>query len=55
MSPNVFEIDLDRIKKVSFVGEYLCKVFSCYVKEIFVGPVKYLQNYYILGVAGTTG
>ena len=32
-----------------------CNVFSCYVKEKNVGPLKNFQDQYILGVTGPTG
>ena len=38
MFPNVFEINEDKIHKINVVSEY--HVFSCYVKEKYVGPVK---------------
>ena len=55
MSPNVFEINEDKMNKNKCWKGILCNVFSCYVKEKIVGPVEILQDQYILGVNGPTG
>ena len=38
--PNVFEINEDEIKENKCCLWILCNVFSFYIKEKFVGPVK---------------
>ena len=53
--PNVFEKNEDEITKNKCCLWILCNVFSFYIKEKFVGPVKSLQDLYILGVTGPTG
>ena len=55
MSPNVFEINEDKIIKTEYWLWILCNVFSFYVNEKSVGPVKILQDQYILGVTGAMG
>ena len=51
MSPNVFEINKDKIYKDICCGEF----YAFYVKEKNVGPVKILQDQQMLGVTGPTG
>ena len=57
MSPNVFEINEDKIYKDKCCGEFLCNVLSYYVKEKNAGPVKDFQDQrgQMLGVTGPTG
>ena len=52
--PNVFETNEDEINKNKCLW-ILCNVFSYYIKEMFVGPVKMLQGQKILGVTGPMG
>ena len=51
----VFEINEDEINKNKCCLWILCNVFSFYIKEKFVGPVKILQDQQILGVTGPMG
>ena len=50
MSPNIFEINEDKINEINVVN-----FFSCFVQETFVGLVNILQEHWILGVTGPTG
>ena len=53
--PNVFEINEDDINKDKCYLWILCNVFSFYIKEKFVGLVKFLQDQYLGGVTVPTG
>ena len=55
MSPNVYERAEDKINENKSCQWIVCNVFSCYIKEKFVGPVTILQDLWILGVTGPMG
>ena len=54
MSPNVFEINEDKIYKDKYCGEFYAIFFLVMLKRN-VGPIKILQDQQILGVTGPTG
>ena len=60
MSPNVFEINQDKIYKDKCCGEFYAMFFlvmlkkKCRTSKNVVGPVKMLQDQQMLGVTGPT-
>ena len=54
MSPNVFEINEDKIYKDRCCGEFYAMFFLVMLKKK-CGPVKILQDQQMLGVTGPTG
>ena len=54
MSPNVFEINEDKIYKDKCCGEFYAMFFLVMLKKKW-GPVKLLQDQQMLGVTGPTG
>ena len=54
MSPNVFEINEDKIYKDKCCGEFNVIFFLVILLEN-LGPVKNLQDQQMLGVTGPTG
>ena len=54
MSPNVFEINEDKIYKDKCCGEFAAMFFLVKLKKK-VGPVKILQDQQMLGVTSPTG
>ena len=56
MSPNVFEINEDKIYKDKCCGEFYAMFFLFMLKEkCRAGPVKILQDQQVLGVTGLQG
>ena len=55
MSPNVFEINEDKIYKDKCCGEFYAMFCIVMLKKKNVGPVKILQDQQMLGVTGPTG
>ena len=54
MSPNVFEMNEDKIYEDKCCGEFYAMFFLVMLKKK-VGPVKNLQDQQMLGVTGPTG